>query len=236
MRKASDPIAALPELPLKALELGGKLAHARRGPYLTIMPPERPDPTPPKRVITATPLAPTSSFEIRKYFTQAIYPRVICHDPGELISGVVMARSAKSSGRAKKGVADRAAAMSAGDLTALAEREAHYKLTKLDGRKLHHALWCTVKYGPWLAVAKETESCIAGEANRWEFWIVEVPEVSMVWYGQWLDQPTLPNLTVIKGDLAPAGVTRQCCAGYKWCPTTQSCIPNTVTCQQPTPV
>jgi hypothetical protein len=228
--KGRNPIDALPELPLEPFEVAGKLAHARRGPFLTIMPPARPAPTPPPAA--PLPHVPTPSFEIRQYFTQAIYPRVICHDPGDFLHDLVLdpTPDGGTGDSGRDDVAGRA------DLAVLARREQHYKLSALNGTKLHHALWCTVKYGPWLAVAVETESCVNGVPNRWEFWIVEVPEVSMLWYGQWLDQPSFPNLTVIKGDLALANVARLCCPGNKWCPTTQSCIPNQVNCQPPVPV
>jgi hypothetical protein len=232
MKKGRYSIDALPELPLEPFELAGKLAHARRGPFLTIVPTEQPTPTPPPP--KPLPHVPTPSFEVRKYFTQAIYPRVICIDPGDFANEMVLdANPDEGSGNGGGGRGD---LVDRADIAVLAMREEHYKLSTLHGKKLHHALWCTVKYGPWLAVAKETESCITGEPNRWEFFIVEVPEVSMIWYGQWLDQPSLPNLTVIKGDLALAGVSRQCCGGYKWCPTTHSCIPLQVNCQTPVPV
>jgi hypothetical protein len=221
----------LPELPLEPFEVAGKLAHAKRGPFLTIVPPVRPEPKPPSTTVPV-PHVPVPAFEVRKYFTQAIYPRVICIDPGEFVNEIVLDPT-PDGGTDEDGRVDQTGRA---DIAVLARREQHYKLSALNGTKLHHALWCTVKYGPWLAVAIETESCILGEPNRWEFQIVEVPEVAMLWYGQWLDQPSFPNLTVIKGDLALAGVSRQCCPGSKWCPTTQSCIPNQVNCQPPVPV
>ena len=231
MSEGRYSIDSLPELPLEPFEVAGKLAHARRGPFLTIVPPAVAEPTPPKPT-TPLPLVPSPSFEVRKYFTQAIYPRVICIDPGDLIGDLVIDPT-PDGGSDDGGRGDVA---SQPDIAVLARRERQYKLTSLNGTRLHHALWCTVKYGPWLAVAVEAESCTDGVPNRWEFAIVEVPEVQMIWYGEWLDQPSFPNLTVIKGDLALAGVSRQCCAGYKWCPTTQSCIPQQVNCDTPVPV
>jgi hypothetical protein len=85
------------------------------------------------------------------------------------------------------------------------------------------------------AVAKETESCLEGVPNQWEFFIVEVPEVALVWFGEWEDMPAFPSLTVIVGDLMPAGQETFCCPGFQWCPTTQSCIPLQVDCQDPIP-
>jgi hypothetical protein len=225
-----DLIYSLPELPLAPLELGGKLALSRRGPFLTIDPPARPAPAPPKGVAH---LAPTSAFEIRKYWTQCTYPRLICIDPGDLIGDLVLDPTPDDG---TGGVDPGGVVGPRPDLAVLARRERHYKLSKWNGSTLHHPYWCTVKYGPWLAVAVETESCITGAPNRWEFAIVEMPNVAMIWYGAWLDQPSLPNLTVIKGDLQMFDVTRSCCAGYKYCPTTESCIPLQVNCQSPVPV
>ena len=86
-----------------------------------------------------------------------------------------------------------------------AVQERFYKLTSLKSVPFHHPLWCSVKYGPWLAIAKETESCIDGAPATWEFSIVEVPEVSLLWFGYWEDMPAYPSLQVIMGDLVPAG-------------------------------
>jgi hypothetical protein len=87
-----------------------------------------------------------------------------------------------------------------------------------------------VKYGPWLATAMETTSCDLGP-SRWEFFIVEMPEVSLVWFGMWQDIAAYPSLWVTMGNLVLASTPQQlCCAGYYWCPTTMSCIPNRVDC------
>ena len=232
MTKGRYSIDDLPELPLEPFQVAGKLAHAKRGPFLTIVPSTVAVPEPPAPKPSALPLVPTPSFETRQYYTQAIYPRVICHDPGAFLDGVFLDPTTGGSDRPN----ERPDVAGSPDLAALARREQHYKLSAWNGTTFHNTLWCTVKYGPWLAIAKETESCIVGAPHRWEFWIIEVPEVAMVWFGQWLDQPSFPNLTVIKGNLALSHVSRQCCAGYKWCPTTQSCIPIQVDCQTPVPV
>lgn len=235
MSKGRDLIQTLPELPLEALQLGGKLAHARRGPYLTIVPPARPAPAPPKPTASpALPHIPTPSFQTRKYWTQAIYPRVVCMDPGPFSDEIVL-DATPDGGSGGSGGTGRPDVTGALDLAVLARHERHYKLSAFNGAKLVRPFWCTVKYGPWLAMAVETESCIIGAPNRWEFVIVEMPQVGMVWDGEWLDQPTLPNLTVIKGDLQMFNLSTSCCPGAKWCPTTQSCIPNQVNCGGTTP-
>jgi hypothetical protein len=71
----------------RAFEVAGALDHSDRGPFLTIRPHKFPAPDRP----TAPPHAPSkSSFTIRKYYAQALYPRVICYDPGALLAGFKM--------------------------------------------------------------------------------------------------------------------------------------------------
>src|SRR5262249_650901 len=74
-----------------------------------------------------------------------------------------------------------------------------------------------------------------GVPNRWEFWIVEMPEVSLVWFGEWGDMPSYPSLRVTMGDLVLAGTQQNGCGGFYWCPTTQSGIPQCFNCQDPFP-
>jgi hypothetical protein len=223
MSTSHDLINCLPELPLEPFEVAGTLDRSDRGPFLTIRPHKFPAPDPP----TVQTLAPSkSSFTIRKYFTQAIYPRVICFYPGDLLVGPSMNVAPQPHpGRDRPPT----------DIVALAGQERFYKLTSLKSVPFHDPLWCSVKYGPWLAVATETESCIFGEPSRWDFFIVEVPEVSLVWFGNWNDMPAYPSLQVTMGDLVLAEQHFSCCSGFKWCPTTQSCIPFSVPCQDPVP-
>ena len=180
--------------------MAGKLGRSRRGPYLTIVPPTRPAPKAP----TPVPLPhqiPNSSYQIRTYYAQCIYPRVICIDFSDFFDDLVLDPGPSGGGGGGgRGPGDVVGPRP--NMALLAKQERHYKLSTLNGVSLAHPFWCTVKYGPWLCIVKESESCITGEPNRWEFFIAEMPEVSMLWYGQWLDQPRLPNLTVIKGDLA----------------------------------
>ena len=130
MSTGHDLIEALPELPLEAFELAGKLTHARRAPYLTIMPPPRPAPSPPKP--SAPPSLPhlsTPSFQIRKYWTQAIYPRVICLNPFPFSDEIVLdaAPDAGTGGTGRPDVTGHT------DLAVLAKHEVHYKLSALNG-------------------------------------------------------------------------------------------------------
>jgi len=218
-----DLIHRLPELPLETFEAAGTLDRSDRGPFVTIRPHKPPAPEKPSVLPHA---APKSSFATRKYYTQALYPRVICYDPGDLIVGLSMNVDPQPfPGRDRPPI----------DAAALATQERFYKLSALRSVPFRHPLWCSVKYGPWLAVATETESCITGAPNQWVFSIVEVPEVTLVWFGEWEDMPAFPSLTVIMGDLALAGQQTSCCPGFQWCSTTQSCISLQVTCQDPIP-
>jgi hypothetical protein len=231
--KGRKLIDSLPELPLEPFEVAGKLGRSRRGPFLTILPPARPAPTPPK--VVALPHQPLkASFFTNTFFAQALYPRVICHEFGSDVFEDFALDPVPDDGGGGPGpgsVVDRHA-----DLMVLARHERHYKLSALNGTRLALPFWCTVKHGPWLCSVKETESCITGAPSTWELIVLDIPEISMVWFGEWLDQPTLPNLTVIKGNLAPHNSVPSCCPGHKLCFNTMSCIPNAVPCDPPIPV
>jgi hypothetical protein len=224
MSAAHDLIHRLPELPLETFETAGTLDRSARGPFLTIrpqMPPAVEKPPVPAHAPSK------SSFSTRKYYTQALYPRVICYDPGDLVVGLTMNIEPQPfPGRDRPPT----------DVAALAGQERFYKLSALRSVPFRHPLWCSVKYGPWLAVATETESCLDGVPTRWEFFVVEIPEVALLWFGEWEDMPAFPSLTVIMGNLALAGHQTSCCPGFQWCPTTQSCIPLQVNCQDPIPI
>lgn len=225
MDKTADIIRRLPEFPLEPFELAGVLDHSDRGPYLTIRPHPQTAPTPP--VTSPSAALKKSSHAIRKYFTQAIYPRVICHDPGDLLVGFRMDLGQAPAGEGSE---------TRPDVAALARRERFYKLSTFKKVELPRPYWCSVKYGPWLAIAVERESCIDGDQNLWEFFIVEVPEVALTWYGEWDDMPPYPSLQVTMGDKVLASQERHCCAEFEWCATTQSCIPMAVDCQDAYPV
>jgi hypothetical protein len=120
------------------------------------------------------------------------------------------------------------------DILALARYERFYKLSSLKSERFINPLFCSVKYGPWLATAIETTSCELGP-SRWEFWIVEMPEVFLAWFGMWEDMPPYPSLWVTMGDKVQASATQLCCPGYYWCPITMSCIPDQVPCKDTQP-
>jgi hypothetical protein len=226
MATTKDLVEQLPEFPIETFEAAGVLERSERGPFLTIKPPNVDMPVPPQSAPTA--LAPTkSSFATRTYFAWATYPRVHCYDPGVFINEVATTE-------------ERAPMSDPGehptDLSLLARHERTYKLSSFQGRRFPDPLWCSVAYGPWLAALKETESCIDGDPNRWELSIAGMPELSQVWFGTVDDMPAVPSLTVYTNTLVESSTpTYNCCSGFKWCSTTQSCIRLELTCQDRSP-
>jgi hypothetical protein len=219
MSSSYDVISRLPELPLEPFEVAGKLGYSDRGPFVTIKPHKQPEPTKP----ATPPMPPKSQAFIRTYLSQAVYPRVICYHPGDQrptrlprTVDTVEARGRPST-----------------DFVAIARQERFYKLSALNDVRFRNPYWCSVRAGPWLAMAVERESCTTGEPNSWEFFIVEMPEVSLHWYGTWEDMPAYPSLQVFGHGLIDE--RWDCCGGFKWCATTQSCIPNQVPCKDPVP-
>jgi hypothetical protein len=224
MKTPRDIIDRLPELPLEPFEVAGTLGQSKRGPYLTIRPHSRPAPKSPVSPSLAGPNK--SSFSTREYATWVTYPRLHCYDPGDLLAGMTLnVDQALGDWRSE----------THSHMAGLAQRERLYKLSTFNGVKLPHPYWCSVRYGPWLAIAIERESCIYGESNFWELFIAEVPEVGLSWYGAWEDMPPYPSLQVMR-DKTLVSEEPGCCAGFKWCATTRSCIPEHVNCADAEPV
>jgi hypothetical protein len=222
MSTADELFRELPELPRETFEAVGTLERSERGPFVTLRPHK---PPPPQEPTVPASAVSKSSYSIRRYYTQATYPRLICYDPGVLVESMATRVDPPPPGR------DRAPT----DISARAREERFYKLSALENVS-PGTLWCSVKYGPWLAEVTETESCLEGVPNQWEFFIIEMPEVALVWFGEWEDMPAFPSLSVTMNDRRLFKVEGPfCCAGYKWCPTTGSCIPDQVPCQDATP-
>lgn len=74
--------------------------------------------------------------------------------------------------------------------------ETHGQLSAFEGRRLQHSSFCSVTHGPWLAAVVEQESCADGAPNRWELVVPGLDGVGMFWFGQRLDRPSLPTLTM----------------------------------------
>jgi hypothetical protein len=211
----------LPEFPLETFEALGPLERSDHGPFLTIKPPRveasRPPPVPQGTS--------KSSFVRRHHFVWVSYPRVICHYPGDLADGLQIAPAT---------LGESGSDHPTGDLTVLAQRVRHYRLSSLQERKFVDPMWCTVTYGPRAGKLVETESCIDGEANRWEFSIPDTPEVGAVWYGTASDMPAVPSLTVFWGTMSLAKTDDpECCPGYDWCAPAEGCRDASLPCNDP---
>lgn len=231
MSAEHDLFRRLPELPEETFEAVGTLERSDRGPFVTLRPHKPEAPSEPPVLAHAVS---KSSYSIRRYYTQAIYPRVICYDPGVLVESMATRADPPPSPGSPSPGFDRPPS----DLTVLAGRERFYKLStrgRFGLENVNAALWCSVKHGPWLAIATETESCLEGELNRWEFSIVEMPEVSLVWWGGWKDMPAFPSLYVTTDLVLTGQPETYCCGGFKWCATTGSCIPDGVPCMEAMP-
>jgi hypothetical protein len=222
MTATQEPFDRLPEFPLETFASIGPLERSERGPFLTIKPPRVEAGPAPAPVALGTS---RSSSTTRHYFAWATYPRVVCHDPGPFVDGLQIAADAPG---------ESGWDAPTNDLVALSGRVQHYRLSSLEGRTFPRPLWCTVTHGPWMAALSETESCIDGEANRWEFYLVESPEVAAAWYGAATDMPAVRSLSVVWGTMALAKQDPPtCCDGYFWCYKSGSCLRNGVPCKPP---
>jgi len=211
-------IHQLPELPLEALELGGKLEHAGTEPVLTIRPQK---PTPPDQPSPAGGGPQKSQITVTKYGTQVTYPKVWCHPHNDLFEKTLQVVFQRRQEPLRENEAD---------LEAIARHERFYKLTSHKGVKLSSPYLCAVHYGPWSAIAIETESCFVGGPIQWSLFIAVIP-LELTWHGAWEDCPTYPNLQVIKGDLYKINEARPCCPGHYWCFITNTCIPLDMKCE-----
>ena len=204
MTTLQEKISRLPELPVEAFEVAGKLGFSKKVPVVTIQPHKFPAPAKPP---DPTPLIPKPEAQQLTYFPQVTYLLVICQEPPRVQFDVATLFDEEGNGGSD---------VPESDVATIARKERFYKLTTLNGVKLPTPFWCSVHYGPWLAMAIEQESCIVGEPNLWQLSIFGIPEVSLSWYGHWEDIPPYLSLQVI-GNLVLKGFTRTCCAGYNWC-------------------
>ncbi|HEX2472382.1 MAG TPA: hypothetical protein VHJ59_06495 [Nitrososphaera sp.] len=221
MTKLEEKISRLPELPVEAFEVAGKLGYSEKVPVITIRQHKYPVPMKPPN---PTKLDPNKSeHEFRTYYVQATYPMVICQEPpkAQFDTATMFDAHEEESGRSD---------VPESDLATIAKKERFYKLTTLNGVKLPMPFWCSVHYGPWLAIVTEDESCTRGVPSRWDFNIIGGPEVSLSWYGRWEDIPSYPNLSVFMSDLVLKKVERSCCPGFRWCFSTMSCLAHQIRC------
>jgi hypothetical protein len=221
MSVTRDVLSQLPEFPQQTFEAIGTLERSDRGPFVTLIPNTPQLPTKPT---LATPRAPKTSTTKVKYYSQAVYPKVFCYDPGVLGDGMTL--------RALDGTAPAGMDHLPDAEPSVLGGERFYKLSKLKSGPLRNPLVCSVRSGPWTCEVWETTSCIDGEPNRWDFWIIDIPEVALSWWGRWEDMPAYPSLIVSTYDLRRDPNSRPvfaCCDGYVFCPGV-GCIPQGVPC------
>ncbi|MFT3762870.1 MAG: hypothetical protein QM761_09765 [Pseudoxanthomonas sp.] len=214
--KSQSPLDALPELPIALFELSSKLGYSERAPIIT----NRPKAIKPKRRPNVAPHAPNrASHEVRTYFAWVIYPHVVCTP--------FVKPEAVANLRLEPG--EPPTPEHAADLPAIANTRRFYKLTRFQGRPLVTPWGCEVRYGPWFATIVATAPCTDGFSDRWVL-SSSVLEMQIVWDGTAADIPSVPNLTVVWDPNTPAKVTHECCPGYRWCPSSQSCLANGIRC------
>lgn len=222
MTKLEEKISRLPELPVEAFEVAGKLGYSDKIPVITIRQHKYPAPTRPPN---PTQLQENKSERVIKtYYVQATYPMVICQEPPKELfdTATMFEEDEKESGRSD---------VPESDFATIAKKKRFYKLTTLNGIRLPTPFWCSVHYGPWLAIVTEKESCLRGVPSEWELYFIGGgPEIFLNWFGRWEDIPSYPNLSVIMGDLVLKKIERSCCPGYLWCPSTMSCLSHQINC------
>jgi hypothetical protein len=158
MTPAQDPLDQLPELPLERFESIGPLERSDRGPFLTIKPP-RVEPLRPS--VPQPDVKKKASHMTRRHFAWAIYPLVVCHDPGPFVDDLQIAGETSSG----SGLGHRD-----DEVRQVSGRVEHYRLSALAGRTFPRPLWCTVNHGPWYGRFIEQESCTEGEnEHKWDF-------------------------------------------------------------------
>jgi hypothetical protein len=86
MSAGNDLLHELPELPQETFEAVGTLERSERGPFVTL----RPHLPAPQKPSAPPHAAPKSSTTRQHYYTQAIYPRVFCYDPGDLVEEMTL--------------------------------------------------------------------------------------------------------------------------------------------------
>jgi hypothetical protein len=224
MDTVREKINRLPELPVEAFEVSGKLDFSDRMPVITIRP--RKFRAPKKPLAKLGPEK--SQHYIRKYFVWVTYPIVVCQaPPAEEFDTATLfeevRRENKDKSRSPKS-----------NIESISTKVRYYKLTKLNNRRLREPFWCSVKYGPWTGMVTEEESCL-NIPNFWQLYVVEKPQVFLSWYGLWNNIPSYPSLQVIMGTLAMYDEAHPCCPGYSYCPPLESCISNQIKCQDTVP-
>jgi hypothetical protein len=174
MATLREKIKRLPEIPVEAFEVGGKLGFSDKMPGITIRPHKFHAPKKPKKQSAS--LGPNKSqFSIRKYFVWVTYPRVVCQPPfNEQVDTTSLFDAEEGENKDESHLPE-------SNLESISKKVRYYKLSKLNGRRIRDPWWCSVKYGPWTALVTETESC-SFYLPTWQLFIVEMPQVFLSWY------------------------------------------------------
>jgi len=215
MNKHTDLLSRLPELPIELFELSGKLDYSQNAPVIT----NRPQAVTVKPQAIATPRISLASHELRTYYAWVLYPHVMCTpfpDP-EAVAALRLETAKPPSPR------------HAADLAVIADTRHFYKLSRFRGQDLATPWGCEVRYGPWFGKITYNQSCDDQVPDRWALFS-PVLTMQIEWEGGPDDMPSLPNLTVVWNAGQPAEVTRQCCPGHRWCPSSQSCLRDSIDC------
>lgn len=218
MKTSAQILNELPELPIELFELGAKFDFSKTAPVIT----NHPDVATADPPLVSTPRINKSSHETRVWYGWALYPKVICYPLPDLVAySALELHQAKPALRANEA-----------DLGAIAGARRYYKLSGFRGIE---TAFCEVRYGPWFAKVSEQESCDDQIPNAWQLESHD-PGIALSWLGTWEDRPSVPNLTVIVNLNDVAKVSSDCCGGFTFCPTTQSCVPNAINCPDAHPI
>jgi len=229
MTNLQERIEQLPELPVEAFEVAGKIDYSDNLPVITLQPLKLPSPEKPKPAPIELGV-PIPAWSITEYAMMVTYPKVICQPPiidptPDQVDSRALFRQEKI-GRSNEPKPNHERF----------KKERFYKLTTLKGTKLQSPWWCSVKYGPWVAHVRQEAFCIDIPDN-WIVTVGEIPELYLSWYGQWTDMPQYPNLRLFPGStLTFYAETHGCCPGFHQCIPSDSCIPNAVPCPDGIPV
>ncbi len=213
-----ERIEKLPELPVEVFELNGKLDYSDRVPLITIRPRKL---SSTKRPSTRKKSEMNKPNWTRRYYAMmATYPRVVCQPPindpsiHQINPNVLFAQ--KDVGRSDAPELD---------LDIISKRERFYKLTRLKGRKFQSPWWCSIKYGPWVALATQEDDCDPDIPYYWTLAITEIPGYVLTWYGEWNDTPPHPSLQLFP--VLPLTSFKQeigCCGTFHYCAPLGECV------------
>lgn len=218
MKTFATLLDELPELPVELFELGARLDFSKDAPIIT----NHPNALTAERRPGSIPRINKSSHQTRLWYAWALYPKVICYPFADIATHREL----------ELHQAEENLHVNEANLNTVAGVRRYYKLSGFRGLK---TTFCEVRYGPWFATLTEQESCDDQLPSTWQLESKD-PGVALSWLGTWEDRPFLPNLTVIVNLNDIAKVSSECCPGFYFCPTTQSCIPNSVTCPNAYPI